>query len=344
VSRLRPLILVLFLAVCAVGIYSLATVLSYERYSGDVREELMYFPSGRLLEAASAGYQTLAADLLWLKGIQYYGEHRRSDMEYHLAEHIFDTITDLDPKFVGAYRFGAFVLAQDAGLPTAGAELLMKGMRNNPRQWQMPFDLGFLYFITVKDNAKAARYFEIASGFEGAPDIAKRFTAFAYRKAGRPEVALSLWTEIYESSPNEIMRETALHAIKNITLEAVTDTLTGIANDFTASRGRYPTDLGELVSAGYISKVPQDPFGGRYFFDAESRRVLSTTDVNREAERWTTTLQKCIDRYFDRVGAYPQELADLVTEGLIGELPAVPGADVRYDPSRGTVRYVLRWE
>jgi tetratricopeptide (TPR) repeat protein len=341
VTRLRAVMLPLFLVACGTGIYALATVLSYERYAGDVREEMMYFPSGRLLEAASAGYETLAADLLWLKGIQYYGEHRRGDMEYHLAEHIFDTITDLDPEFVGAYRFGAFVLAQDAGLPKAGADLLKKGMRHNPRLWQMPFDLGFLYFITVKDNAKAARYFEIASRFEGAPDITKRFSAFAYRKAGRNDAALSLWSEIYESSSNEVIRETALHAIDNITTEAVADTLTGIVNDFMAARGRYPRDLAELVSTGHIRKIPEEPFGGRYFFDQDSGRVLSTTQVSREAERWLGTLKKNLDRYFDRKGSYPAELGDLVAEGFLGELPSIPGAAVRYDPNRGEVEYAL---
>jgi tetratricopeptide (TPR) repeat protein len=334
----------MFLAVCAAGILALGRTLNYERYSGDVKEELMYFPSGRLLEVASAGYETLAADLLWLKGIQYYGEHRRGDKEYHLAEHIFATITDLDPHFAGAYRFGAFVLAQDAGQPVAGAELLKKGMRYNPDLWQMPFDLGFLYFIAMKDNAKAARYFEIASRHDAAPDIARRFMAFAYRKAGRPEIALSLWTEIYESSSNRLMRETALYSIRNIRLETTADTLTSIADAFSEAVGRYPEDLDELVSAGYVAGIPQDPFGGHYFLDHEARRVVSTTSVGRETEHYEAYLQRYLDQYSDRKGRYPSELADLVEEGLITEIPIVPGADLRYDPSEGRVDYIVRWK
>jgi hypothetical protein len=329
---------------CAAGVYLLGRTLHYKRYSGDIREELMYFPSGRLLEVASAGYETLAADLLWLKGIQYYGEHRRGDKQYHLAEHIFATITDLDPQFAGAYRFGAFVLAQDGGQPRAGIDLLKKGIRNNPGMWQMPFDLGFLYFISLSDNAKAARYFEIASGFPGAPDIAKRFTAFAYRKAGQPEIALSLWKEIYESSSNRVMRETALHAIGNMTLEAVADTLTNLAHEFSEARGRFPADLEELVTTGYAPGIPRDPFGGHYFIDQEYRKVLSTTSVGREAETYGKYLQRYLERYFDTTGGYPSELAELVEEGLIAEIPSVPGAELSYDALSGSVEYVPRWK
>ena len=75
-------------------IYTLGVTLNYRRYSDDVVEEMMYFPSGSLLELASAGNETLIADFLWLRGIQYYGEHRRTDRSYPLAEHVFSTITE----------------------------------------------------------------------------------------------------------------------------------------------------------------------------------------------------------------------------------------------------------
>ena len=107
----------------------------------------MYFPSGKLTEIASVGFDSLASMMLWLRGIQYYGAHKRGDQYYLLAEHIFETITDLDPHFINAYRFGAFVISQDMGQPVGGAELLRKGIRHNYESWELFFDLGFLIVV-----------------------------------------------------------------------------------------------------------------------------------------------------------------------------------------------------
>src|SRR4029079_17912289 len=39
-------------------------------------EELSYYPSGRHLKAATLGHAESAADLAWLRAVQYYGAHR----------------------------------------------------------------------------------------------------------------------------------------------------------------------------------------------------------------------------------------------------------------------------
>lgn len=328
----------------AAGIHFAGQHLEYLRYSGEVREELMYFPSGRMLRFVSPGFESIISDLLWLRGIQYYGQHKRSDQEYLLAEHIFSTITDFDPLFIGAYRFGAFVLAQDAGQPAAGIELLRKGIRNNPDTWELPFDLGFLYFVILRDHSKAAHYFRFASRFKDAPDITKRFTAFAYRKAGKTDVALSLWEEIYRSSDNRVMKETALNAIRSIKIEMTCSQLTRIASRFFRDKGRYPSSLGELVVCGYIRSVPKDPFGGEYFFDRHLKKVLSKSRVAKQTAHAIEFLQHRIKTYRARYGSYPDSLGVLVREGLIAEVPVVEGATLEYDPSTGMITGGFSWE
>jgi hypothetical protein len=322
-------------------IYALGTTLNYHRYSHDVIEEMMYFPSGTLLDVASVGYETLVADMLWLRGIQYYGEHRRTDRSYPLAEHVFSTITDLDPRFIGAYRFGAFVLGQDVGQPAAGIDLIKKGMRHNPGNWQLPFDLGFLYFIQMDDSRTAAHFFNFAARQEGAPELAKRFSAFAYRKAGKNRMAKALWEEIYHSSDNPVMRETAEHALKNIIRDELADSLEIRIERFLAGKGRRPDTLGELVEAGLLRRVPRDPYGGRYFIDSVTGKVWSTSAVSETAERTGRYVQRLLDRYYDQHGHYPGRLEDLVKEGLVQELPRVSGTSITYDSSEGVVRYIL---
>ena len=343
-TRVWKLVLVTALIGIVVGIYGLSVALNYARYTGDIEEELTYFPSGRFLKIASLGYRTLASDLLWLKGIQYYGEHRRSDKYYPLAEHIFATITDLDPQFVGAYRFGAFVLAQDMGQPAAGVQLLKKGMASNPGNWQLPFDLGFLYFTSADDNAKAGHYFKMASRFDDSPEIARRFSAFAYRRAGRTNLSLSLWEEIYRSSSNSVMKESALYSINSIRLEQVRDMLTELVEQFHSRTGRFPTELQELVDTGVMDMVPDDPFGGTYLFDRVSQTVRSTTKIRQDAGRTKRFLDRKLGQYFDQTGCFPDSISALEAGGLIDDIPPVVGAFMHYHPADGKVHYVFPWE
>jgi tetratricopeptide (TPR) repeat protein len=341
VRRYAPLALVLILVLSGAGVWRTGVYLDHFRYSGDVEEELMYFPSGRLTEIASLGFDSLASAMLWLRGIQYYGTHKKSDHYFLLAEHIFQTITDLDPYFLNAYRFGAFVISQDMGQPAGGADLLRKGMRNNFDSWQLPFDLGFLYFVDAKDEKTAAHYFRMASRFPDAPEIAKRFSAFAYKKAGNYDVAKRLWEEIYESTTNEAMKDNAVYALKMIEIDENLVRLDKALAEYRSRRGSAPRGLRDLVTAGLVRAIPDDPFGGGYFLDPGTGRALNTTKVELEADRVTAALKKKIDYYYQRTGAYPESLGALAEEDLITEVPEVAGAVIVYDAAHGTVHYVM---
>lgn len=339
-----PVMLVLALIICGACIWRTAAYLDHRRYSGDVSEEMMYFPSGRLTEIASVGFESLTSVMLWLRGIQYYGAHRRTDRYYLLAEHIFETITDLDPNFINAYRFGAFVISQDMGQPAGGAELLRKGIRNNYMSWELYFDLGFLYFVDVEDEAKAARYFNMASRFPGAPDVAKRFSAFAYKRSGDYALSRKLWEEIYESTTNEAMRENAGYALRMLDLDESLHRLNLAVAEYRARHGVEPSSVSDLVSSGLVRVLPDDPFGGVYFLDSRSRQVLSTTQVTEKADRLARSLQKKVNYYFEKRSSYPESLQALEEEDLITEVPSVDGAEIFYDRATGEVHYELTLE
>jgi tetratricopeptide (TPR) repeat protein len=329
------ILLVLVLVVAAAAISRVAFTLDERRYSGDVVEELTYFPSGKFLKVADLGFDALVADVMWCRAIQYYGAHRKTDQAYPLAEHIFSMITDLDPQFVSAYRFGAIVLSEDVGASGAAIDLLRKGIRSNPETWEIPFDLGFLYFVKRNDWAKAAHYFRLASRVENSPEIAKRFTAFAYNKAGKTEVARALWEQLYASTGNRVIRDAAELAIKDIDLDVTLERLSELVARFHRSTGSFPGKLSDLVRAGLAGEIPRDPFDGFYFIDPTTKRVLSTTRVTREAARTTATLEKAVERYSRRTGCLPRSLDEIKSEGLLEKVPEVEGARVAYDPATG---------
>jgi len=181
-------------------------------------EELAYYPSGNHLRAAVFGHDEAAADLAWLRAVQYYGEHRTTDNRFDRMPHVFDILTTLAPRFVSPHVFGAFAMAQEGG-DFAGAErLMMKGIDANPKSGRLAFEMGFLYYVRPggRDLRHAAEYFEQAARQADAPPASARFAAFAHQHAGDLRVAYELWSAVERESPNRFMREIAERNLEDI--------------------------------------------------------------------------------------------------------------------------------
>jgi tetratricopeptide (TPR) repeat protein len=181
-------------------------------------EELSYYPSGAHLRTATLGHQELAADLAWMRAVQYYGEHRQSDNRYLRMAHVFDILTTLAPGFEPAYVFGAFALAQEGHDFPAAEALMLKGLDANPRSGQLAFQAGFLYYVKPggRDLRHAAEYFEQASRQADAPPQAARFAAYARQNSGELQVALALWSDVIRTSHNAYLRQMAERQIRAI--------------------------------------------------------------------------------------------------------------------------------
>lgn len=180
--------------------------------------ELDYYPSGHYLRPAVLGHAETAADLAWIRAVQYYGEHRRRDNRFERLGHVFDILTTLSPRFEAAYVFGAFSLAQEGRRFDLAEALMRRGLENNPRSGSLAFEAGFLYFVKPggRDLAHAAEWFERAARLPGAPPSAARFAAFARQNSGELVMALELWRDVLATSPNPWMRERAAREMQRI--------------------------------------------------------------------------------------------------------------------------------
>ena len=174
-------------------------------------EELSYYPSGRHLRPATLGHAGTVADLAWLRAVQYYGEHRSTDMRFVRMADVFEILTTLAPDFVAAYVFGGFALAQEGRNVAAGERLMLKGIEANPTSGVLAFELGFFYFVRPggRDLERAGEFFELASRQPDGPPEAARFAAFAHQGAGNLGVAYELWGQVAKGSPNRYLREMA---------------------------------------------------------------------------------------------------------------------------------------
>ena len=181
-------------------------------------EELAYYPSGRALQPATLGHAETAADLAWLRAVQYYGEHRQSDLRFIQLDHVFDILTSLAPGFESPYVFGAFAMAQEGRDFATAERLLQKGIENNPSSGRLAFELGFLYYVRPggRDLPRAAECFERAARLPGGPPTAARFAAFSRQHSGELVVALQLWNQVRLTSDNRYLRDMAEREIRKI--------------------------------------------------------------------------------------------------------------------------------
>lgn len=206
----------------------------------------LYLPSGKFVEQASLGYHELAADMVWFQAVQYYGGYAKSQHDLAYFAGLIDIVNDLDPHFIFPYIFGAVVLAQDMGDLERGIDVLKRGMERNPRSWQLPFEIGFLYYTVARERESAAHYFDLASRLPGGEVRAARFAAFVYSRAGHLETSIRMWQEIERDAEQPAMRELARRYLVKLRHEAAAQKARGhrpdAGSDSTATRAEEAHD------------------------------------------------------------------------------------------------------
>jgi tetratricopeptide (TPR) repeat protein len=193
------------------------TVRWLEGRAGDGAERLepIFFPRLEILRPALLGFTGLAADLTWIRTVQYFGGRVERGERFPQLYQLVDMVTSLDPRFLDAYVYGGLFLTIVKQYPNAIA-IYEKGFAANPTAWQIPHDLGRLYFLELRDYEQALRWWNITDRLPGRPHYIPRFLIRLQAKTGHVETALELWRQLLERSENEAVSEIARREIKKL--------------------------------------------------------------------------------------------------------------------------------
>jgi hypothetical protein len=246
--------------------------------------------SGKMLKTVSLEYAPLIAELYWTRAVQYYGDKRgHADPNFDLLWPLLDITTTLDPQLLAAYRFGATFLSErpiaGAGRPDLGVELVERGIKANPEYWRLYEDLGFIYYIHMKDYAKASAAFLEGSKNPQAYDWMKVMAARIAEKGDSRATSMFLWSELYQSTKDPAIKQNAQVHLQLLRAEADCEQLDVLAAEYEKRTGRRPGTVRELISAGMLPGTPLDPLGTVYVFGKNGKAEISPSSPLLELKK-----------------------------------------------------------
>jgi tetratricopeptide (TPR) repeat protein len=172
----------------------------------------------------SLGFNTIIADILWIKAIQYLGGLAKiTEADAAIIYEMFDRITDLDPQFIEAYKLGGLALGVEDS--EKAISLLEKGILNNKDiEWTVPYYASISAFFHLKNYKEAIKFLEIAVKSPEHPPHIDRLLAMANNLAGYKEVALDLWKDIYyKKATQSYEKDLAFKNLVKLSEEIVAD-------------------------------------------------------------------------------------------------------------------------
>jgi len=235
----------------------------------DHLEDALYIPSAKALKRMSLGYNGLLADIYWTRAVQYFGwRHKHRATDYHLLYPLLDITTELDPHLIVAYRFGATFLSQQppdgAGEPDKAAQLIEKGIKANPNDWRLYYDLGFLEAMERQDYAAAAAAFQRGSELPKAHPFLRILAAEMAQHGGDLATARLMWQTTYASTDDPALKVNAEMHLKALQVDETVPKLEALVRQYKEQTGLQPASFFPLVQAGLLAHIPIDPLGHPY--------------------------------------------------------------------------------
>jgi hypothetical protein len=251
--------------------------------TGSTVEEVLYISSPTVLKRISLGYGGLLADVYWTRAVQYFGgKHHNGAEHYDLLAPLLEITTRLDPQLLVAYEYGANFLApkppNGAGMPRRAIELAEYGIRNNPNEWKLYYQLGFINYMELRDYAAAADAFDRGSRVPNAHPWLKLMAAQMAEHAGDIQTARLMWTTMYQSTQDSSIRANAAAHLRALQVDQDVSILETMVLQYRNRTGRLPGSFSDLEGAGLLRGTPVDPLGHPYQLMSDGHVIVRVPD------------------------------------------------------------------
>ncbi len=243
------------------------------------QDQILYVWSGERLRRMAPGFESVLADVYWLRTVQYFGAQRRFSEEkrFELLLPLITITTDLDPRLEMAYRYGAVFLCErwptGKGAPEEGVAVLERGVRALPNSWRLRQDLGYFRYIFLNDAAGGARVLLEAAKLPGAPFFLESLAGAILARGGERRTARAVWQRLFDEAEVDFIRDNARANLRRLDALDAVDALEAAAQRWSAQTGRRLASAAELQAARLVPDAYfRDPLGIPLEYDVGSGR------------------------------------------------------------------------
>ena len=255
-------------------------------------ETIDAYPEPDFAKIMFLGMNAFAADLLFARSQYYYGSHYVTDRTYPLLEQMVRVVLSLNPSLEYTIPFGEAAISSmktESAIESANS-LLRLGHELYPDDYYFVFNQGYNYFIYLHDMEKAYPLMYEGANMKNAPQKVIWLVNHVATMGGGYRLGYEYTKDRLEKTKDKNMRdqfEKELQHFANLL------TLTEAAEAYYKKYGKSPDkELKELVKSKLIEKIPEDVYGGEYYYDEEDRIVKTTTQGDRQYLRKQAEKQK----------------------------------------------------
>jgi hypothetical protein len=231
----------------------------------------------------SFGFRNLLADVTWMEAIQVAGNRKMTRWDYDRLYDLLNVVANFDPKFEIPYILGGLILGESPDHGREALRVLGRGKAEFPRDWRFPFYMGFTHYFALGDAIAAGGEMADAARLPGSPAYLPGLASRMLSEARAPEAALKILEPILRQESDPTRREVLERRIREVTVVRDLQELEKAVESYREKFGVVPQELSDLVRAGILSGIPEEPNGGRYLMEpggkVRSDRVLQRLRV-----------------------------------------------------------------
>lgn len=229
----------------ALWCFALVWLVFVHRYSGlaadlvrhDValvrQGEVVYVPDDQIVRVLTLGYNQAAADLLWLRTVDYFAQNFRGKRTYRWLNYFLEQILRFDPKFGAVYHwaganvlYGSFFKREDV---LASNHFYALALERFPDDYEAAYRLALNYMVELRtDDPEEKRrfqeiglgYLELAAQQPKAPPQMRNLAASFSRQLGHTQLAQQYLLDQYMHAEDELTRASLLDRLHSLDAES----------------------------------------------------------------------------------------------------------------------------
>ena len=213
------------------------------------------------------GFRNVLSDIVWLQAVQVAGTRKMNHWDYDRLYDLLDVVMNFDPKFEIPYLLGGLVLGESPDHAKKALKVFERGKGEYPTDWRFPFYIGYTNYFSLGETETAGKAMAEAARLPRSPAYLPGLASRMLSEAREPGAALALLETIVRQESDPARRAVLERRIREVTVERDLQALERAVESYREKIGAVPRELSDLVRAGILSGIPEEPNGGRYLME-----------------------------------------------------------------------------